>query len=122
MKQYHELLKKGIITEEEYTEQKKRFFESRDSGARSDGSRSFSGPSNSDFWGMSEQSYTVLMHAAQLLPMFGWLLPLIMWLTNKDNSSTVDAHGKVVMNWILSSIIYAIVSGIHILIALCSAL
>ena len=112
LEQYHELLKKGIITEEEYAEQKKRFFESRDSGARSDSSRAYSGPANPDYWGMSEQSYTVLMHAGQLLPMFGWLLPLIMWLTAKDKSQLVDAHGKNIMNWILSSIIYAICSGI----------
>jgi uncharacterized Tic20 family protein len=120
LEQYHELLKKGIISEEEYAEQKKRFFESRDSGARSDSSRPFSGPASPDFWGMSEQSYIVFMHVSVLfgtiLPLAGFILPLIMWLTNKDKSERVHAHGTIVMNWVLSSAIYFVVSLILIVI------
>jgi uncharacterized Tic20 family protein len=49
---------------------------------------------------------TLLMHLGQLIPGPGWLVPLILWLIKKDESPEVDAHGKVILNWILSSIVY----------------
>lgn len=67
-----------------------------------------------------EKQYAMFLHLSQfagyILPGLGWILPLVLWLTKKDTSAYVDAHGKIVMNWILSSFIYAIIGGILILI------
>ncbi len=35
-----------------------------------------------------------------------------LWLINKDKNKAVDTHGKIVINWIISSVIYSIVFGI----------
>ena len=52
---------------------------------------------------------TMFMHLGQLFPGPGWLVPLIFWLTKKDESPAIDAHGKVILNWILSAMIYGFV-------------
>jgi len=76
----------------------------------------------SDFrpWNMDLRSYTILMHlsvfAGMIVPMGGIALPLLMWLTNKDKSALIDEHGKNIMNWMISSFIFAIASCILILV------
>ena len=67
-------------------------------------------------WDMDLKSFTILMHlsvfAGMIIPMGGIVLPLVMWLTNKEKSDLIDAHGKNIMNWMISSFIYAIASVI----------
>lgn len=36
----------------------------------------------------------------------------MLWALNKDKNSQVDLHGKIVLNWFLSSLIYFFVSSI----------
>ena len=61
-------------------------------------------------------SWAMLIHLTQLcgiiIPFAGWLVPLVLWLMKKDESDVIDAHGKIVMNWVLSAVIYSIVSGL----------
>ncbi|WP_418536754.1 DUF4870 domain-containing protein [Odoribacter laneus] len=78
----------------------------------------------------SEKQYAMFIHISQfagvIIPGLGWILPLVLWLTKKDTSSYIDANGKIVMNWIISSFLYAIgatiltfiLIGIPLLIAL----
>lgn len=81
-------------------------------------------PSNQDSnfkpWGMDEDQYCMFLHLSQLasliVPMSGFVLPIVMWVTNKEESPRIDAHGKVVLNWIISLIIYAIIGAILTLI------
>jgi uncharacterized protein len=67
-------------------------------------------------WGMDEKSFCLLLHLSQLagmiLPGAGLVLPIVMWATEKDNSPLIDEHGKVVFNWMISSLIYSLVSGV----------
>lgn len=61
-------------------------------------------------WGLDENVFCLLLHLSRLLgyvlaPMVVWILPLIMWLTTKEDSPTVDAHGKIVINWILTFLV-----------------
>lgn len=71
-------------------------------------------------WGMEEKQFLMLMHLSQLagiiIPLAGLVLPIIMWATNKDESKEVDRHGKVILNWLISSIIYFIVCTILMLV------
>jgi uncharacterized Tic20 family protein len=61
-------------------------------------------------WGMEKKVFLMLMHLSQLsgfiIPLAGLILPIIMWATNKDLSKDIDNHGKVILNWIFSSLIY----------------
>lgn len=77
-----------------------------------------------------ERQYAMFIHLSQLagliIPILGWLVPLILWQVKKDTSAYINANGKIVMNWIISSLIYAVVCyilvfilvGIFLLIAL----
>ncbi len=63
-------------------------------------------------WGMRSNTFNMLMHLSQLLnfiPSAGIIVPIVMWALNKDKSPAVDAHGKVIINWILSLLVYGVV-------------
>jgi hypothetical protein len=52
------------------------------------------------------------MHASQLLTWtgVGIVAPLVMWIVGKNESKEANRHGLVILNWMLSSIVYAVVS------------
>ena len=72
------------------------------------------------FWGMDEKTFCMLMHLSQfadfILPFAGVVLPIVMWATNKDQSSMIDLHGKNILNFIISWWIYLFASVILCLI------
>jgi len=61
------------------------------------------------FWGMTENTYCMLMHISQLVGT-GPILPIVMWAINKDQSPMIDQHGKNILNFIISMFIYIMVS------------
>jgi hypothetical protein len=67
------------------------------------------------YWGMDERTFSMLLHLSSFMsmavPIAGIILPIVMWATNKNDSQIIDAHGKNVINWMISLIIYLIVSG-----------
>lgn len=71
---------------------------------------------NSNFkpWGMELNQFCMLMHLSQMagfvVPVAGMVLPIVMWATNKDQSDVVDQHGKNILNWMISSLIYYVIS------------
>ena len=68
-------------------------------------------------WGMDERAFCMLLHLSQLvniLPPLGIILPIAMWVTEKGRSPTIDAHGKNVLNWLISAVIYG---GVALIIA-----
>lgn len=94
------LREKGSITEEEYQNEKKKILDS---------------PSPSNLFGMNENTYLLLMHLSQfagfILIGLGFALPIIMWLTNKENPN-VDKHGKNIVNFMISMFIYFCIAGV----------
>ncbi|WP_073087444.1 DUF4870 domain-containing protein [Winogradskyella jejuensis] len=56
----------------------------------------------------------VVTHLCQLLTCItgfgGLIVPLILWATQKDRVEGMDAHGKAIINFQLSIIIYSILS------------
>ncbi len=64
--------------------------------------------------------------AGYVIPLAGLIAPIVIWQVQKDKYPEIDAHGKIVLNAILSFIIYMIVGillifvliGIPLLIAL----
>jgi hypothetical protein len=65
-----------------------------------------------------EKQMGLLLHLSQLanivIPMAGIIAPIVIWQVNKDKMPALDAHGKMVANWIISSLIYFVVSVILI--------
>lgn len=74
---------------------------------------------NELYWGMNEKTFVIVLHLSQfagfIVPYAGFVLPLVMWLTNRDKNVLIDEHGKNIVNWLISATLYAIVAGILIL-------
>ncbi len=62
----------------------------------------------------TDNQLLVITHLSQLLTYFtgfgGLIAPLIIWATQKDRVDGMDAHGKSILNFQLSIIIYSILS------------
>ena len=59
-----------------------------------------------------DRQLLVLTHLSQLLDYItgfgGFIVPLILWLVNKDRVIDMDTHGKSILNFQISIFIYAI--------------
>ena len=76
------------------------------------------------------RQWAMFLHLSQLagfvLPLAGLVLPIVIWQAKKTSLPGIDVHGKVVVNWIISEIVYLVacfllafvVIGIPLLIAL----
>lgn len=62
------------------------------------------------------RQWGLLLHISQLagflIPFVGLIAPIVIWQIKKNEHPELDAHGKMAMNWILSSFLYMIVAGI----------
>ena len=108
LKTLEELREKGAITEEEYQREKDKIL-NKDYKIQSY-------PDKSAFFGMNENSFLALMHISQfagfIIPLMGFIAPIVLWAMNKDKSEKVDLHGKNILNFMISWIIYLCASGL----------
>lgn len=106
------LREKGAITEEEYQKEKERIFKNLDAKQE----QKSAVISKNKLWGMDERGYCTLLQISQfagiLVPFAGYILSVVMWLSGKDDSEIVDKNGRMVINWIISLMIYLFISGI----------
>lgn len=62
----------------------------------------------------------MFLHLSQLANVIlfpiGIIVPIVLWQTQKEKMPALDAHGKMVVNWMISVTIYAIVSIVLMLI------
>ncbi|WP_439153098.1 DUF4870 domain-containing protein, partial [Winogradskyella sp.] len=62
----------------------------------------------------TDNQLLMITHLAQLLTYItgfgGLIVPLILWATQKENVEGMDAHGKAILNFQLSIIVYCILS------------
>jgi hypothetical protein len=104
-----ELREKGSISEEEYQREKAKIL--NEEGRRDHAGR--------PLFGMSENSYLMLMHISQfagiIIPLAGFIIPILMWITNKDTNAKVDMHGKNILNFMISFAIYAAILTITVI-------
>lgn len=82
-------------------------------------------PEEKDF-----RQWAMLLHFSMLLgfvvPLAGLIAPIVIWQVKKNEMPAIEEHGKNATNWIISAVIYAIIStilvfvvvGIPLLIAL----
>ncbi|SDL36883.1 hypothetical protein SAMN04488034_103336 [Salinimicrobium catena] len=61
-----------------------------------------------------DRQLLMLTHLSQLLDLVtgigGFIVPLVIWLTQKDKILGMDAHGKMILNFQISLFIYSIVA------------
>lgn len=111
------LREKGAITEEEFKKEKKRILDAIDDSATT---ASFA--PKRKLWGMDEKGFSSMLHISQfaglLIPFAGFILPIVMWIAGRDDSKVVDEHGRAVINWMISLIIYLSISGLLVVIGI----
>lgn len=102
----NELKDKGLITEEEFQRAKEKILagENPETGER----KAIEIKTNN-------YDYALIMHLSQfaswMIPVLGVVVPLVLWLSRREDPY-IDQQGKVIMNWICSSLIYAAISWI----------
>lgn len=61
-----------------------------------------------------DKQILVLTHLSQLLNLVtgigGFIVPLVIWLTQKDKILGMDTHGKMILNFQISMFLYSILS------------
>ena len=107
LERLHQLREKGVISEEEFQAEKEKIL-SGFGGAHESGKQNSSGM----IWGMEPNTFLLLLHLSQLLglviPLAGLVMPLILWLTNKDQFPVVNKHGTMIANWMITTLIGAV--------------
>lgn len=85
---------------------------------------------NAGIQSVDVNTWCLLIHLSQfcgyVLPFAGLVVPIILWQIRKNDDEIIDQHGKVVCNWIITEIIYFVISfvlvfliiGIPLLLAL----
>ena len=90
-------------------------------GSSAGGGAAYSGPpptpyAQSPTHQQDVRTWSMLLHLSLLsgfvIPFGGLIVPIVIWQIKKAELPEIDAHGKVVVNWIISVIIYGIISGL----------
>jgi len=57
-----------------------------------------------------------MMHLTQLanyfVPMAGIVIPIVIWQLKKEEMPELDAHGRIIANWLVSALIYSLIFGL----------
>jgi hypothetical protein len=100
-----QLRSQGTLTDEEFVEAKQQVLDGVPGAVEiiSDGR----------IFGIPENTWCLLMHLSQLtwFTAVGLILPIVMWVLSKDESDLARRHGARMMNWLISSVIYAAIGG-----------
>jgi uncharacterized Tic20 family protein len=67
-------------------------------------------------WGMRVDDFNMMQHlalfAGYAVPCAGFALTLVMWLTCRDLHPSIDRHGRIAVNWMISALIYGVIAGL----------
>jgi uncharacterized Tic20 family protein len=63
------------------------------------------------------RQWAMFLHLSQfagftVLPLLGLLAPIIIWQLKKEQYPSIDEHGKAVVYWIISEIIYGAIGAV----------
>jgi len=110
------LREQGALSDEEFQRAKHRVLEQPSASTWLENIRRVLGVS-----GLSEQeiarNWAVHLHLSQLLgyvvPVLGLVAPILIWQTKRTEFPELDRHGRVVLNWIVTSLIgWVVVSAL----------
>lgn len=67
---------------------------------------------------MTNRNWAMLLHlsvfAGWFIPMLGFLAPIVIWQVKRAEIPELEEHGKEVLNFMLSMLIYSVISGVLI--------
>jgi uncharacterized Tic20 family protein len=105
----NELKQSGALTEQEYQKAKEGLL-----AGSQPASEKFKQAVNGisvdvNMWGM-------FIHLSQfcgyVFPLAGLIVPIVLWQIKKNDSELIDRHGRIVVNWIITEFIFAIVFAV----------
>ncbi len=68
------------------------------------------------------RQWAMFLHLSQLagfiIPLVGLVAPIIIWQTQKAEYPILDEHGKAVINWIISELIYGAICFVLIFVVI----
>jgi uncharacterized Tic20 family protein len=117
------LKESGAISDDEYQKAKTSLLEKNESAGQTLGRAVGQVSSDVNMWSM-------FIHLSQfcgyLIPLAGLIVPIVLWQVKKGESEIIDKHGRIVVNWIITELIYGfvflllcfVIIGIPLLIAL----
>jgi uncharacterized Tic20 family protein len=69
-----------------------------------------------------ERQWAMFLHFSQfcgfIVPIAGLLVPIIIWQVKRVDLPSLEAHGKVVVNWLISAFIYAAIFFLLVFVAI----
>jgi uncharacterized protein len=72
--------------------------------------------SQTSLQGRQSKQMGMFLHLSQLLnlliPVAGIVAPIVLWQIKKDEIAGLDAHGKMIVNWMISCLIYIAISTV----------
>lgn len=67
-------------------------------------------------------NWAMALHLSELagfaVPLAGWAAPILIWLLKRDDLPRLEEHGCNAVNWMISALIYGIISAVLILIGI----
>lgn len=102
------LYAKGSLSSEEYSRAKAVLLD--DHGAPTRRPRAVSGEPAEKVYGLRANDWAMALHLSQFagyaVPLAGWVVPVVLWRWKRDEVPGLDAHGRRVVNWMLSMLVY----------------
>jgi uncharacterized protein len=103
-----ELYDEGALSDEEYEAAKARLLGQSSFIVASGNEKS------SELLGMTPSTYAMAMHLSQyavyVIPLPGVIIPIAMWLYGRASDEFVNEHGRDLMNFLISYIIYVFIA------------
>lgn len=111
LKKLSGLYESGVLTEQEYHQAKQAvIFNTQSSNPSEDRSLD-----DVQIVKDEERGWSCAIHLSQtcgyFFPLLGLIVPVVIWQIKKSDNPIYDAHGKIVFNWLMSALIYAILFG-----------
>jgi uncharacterized protein len=123
LQKLQQLHQSGVLSDEEYARAKASLLNNPSLSPTGGGA-------GKDTTDLRTRQWALFLHLSQfsgyLIPLAGLLVPIVIWQLKKVEMPGIDVHGKIIVNWIISEIIYAaigviltfVIIGIPLLIAL----
>lgn len=118
LQKLQQLRDSGAINDDEFAAAKARVLDGSTGGSAS-GSWGFSANTALSSEELEKQSrqWAMLLHLSALLgygpvPVAGLFAPIIVWQLKKSELPAIDEHGRNAVNWMISSLIYLVVSSV----------
>lgn len=107
-----ELHQQGAITDEEFQQAKQHLLNTSAEPPRHSASPASVPSVASPATDAQTRQWAMFLHLSTLLgfvvPFLGLVAPILIWQLKKEEMPALDAHGKSVANWLISSFLYAL--------------